>query len=838
MTMSAPAIDFDPYRDWLKINDETRPLNAYQLLRATPLETELSKLRVAFNRQMDLLEAHSDSHDSERLESLRRELQNAIELLCDAERKAVLDAQIRRRANSNTPQPSSTAVAAAGNSVCCRNCSQPNAANRRFCGDCGQPLWEKCPQCAAECSVNERFCGGCGANIRGELDGKERSYREQLASAQQAAEAYQFDTAISRYRKLAAIDDVRFESLAREALAAIEQIEQRRPQLRAQTEETLSRCQQLVAEHSYEQAISLLSEVHPALRTPAIDKLLDRAQASRQELLQLSGEIRQAMETKAFTGLLLRIERLLALKPGHAQAVGIANQLREYFYKQAKAKVASGKYAEALTLLDQIPDTFRTPEITALADTAAELSTLLDTLNNAPLADDSLLALADKLAKFVPQNEEVSKLRQRLVNRLTKLPTDARLGVPDWQPPAIKSAVGPPVDWLANFTRLVPADKAPGNKAPGDEKVKLTLKEHPGEFFVALGLALQGVEQAEVPLNLMTAEKGSVLSQFKSVFGRKAPAMAWGIDVGDHALKAIKLVRDEKTGDISIAACEHLQHATSLGGADADMLRGEVQEKTLTDFASRHDLKGCQIITTISAQRVLGRFCELPPLPAKKVPAAVQFEAKHQFPIPLEELKWAYYVLNEATGIAAKDDSPRRVMIVAARSSHVLERVSLFKRAGIEVSVLQSECVALHNAIRFEFATPGAGDEKPAGEDDTAIAVVDIGVSSTSVLISSASGLWFRTFGQAGNNFTNQLVKQFQVTHEQAEQLKRAPSRARRYHLFQAAMQPVVAQLAGEIERSLSSYQKQRAAVTVRRLYGIGGGFSTHGLIRQLRYGK
>ncbi|QDU30529.1 Competence protein A [Anatilimnocola aggregata] len=842
--MSVAAVDFDPYRDWLKVDDVAHPLNAYQLLRLAPLEADLSKIRVGYMRQLDALDAKGDHGDGALIDRLRGELQQAFDLLCDQDRKAVLDAQLRRRTNTSVPQPSAEAVATAGHTVQCRRCLKGNSPNRRFCGDCGQPLWEKCPQCAAEVSVAERFCGGCGANIRGELEQKERTFREQLSAAKQAADALQFDAAISRFRKLAAIDDIRFESLAREALAAVEETEQRRATLQVQIEESFRRAQQLISEHSYEQAISILSDVPAALRTRELEKLLERSKSVRQELLQLSGEIRQAMEQKEYTGLLLKIERLLSLKPGHTQAQGIANQLREHFYKQAKAKVATCRYADAVDILTQIPESFRTPETNTLEDSASELAALLNSVQNEPLAIGSLQGIADKLGKFAPQNQEVTKLRQRLADRLAKAPSQERMAAADWQPAPVKSAIGPPVDWLAHFTRVQSLD----------EKVKSTLADHPGEFFIALGLALQGVEQAEVPLNLITAEKGSVLARFKSVFGRKSPAMVWGLDLGDHALKAIKLVRDEKTGQLHLAACEYISHERSLGGSDADMIRAEVQEKTLADFAGRNDLKGCQVIAAIAAQRVLGRFCELPPLPAKKVAAAVEFEAKHQFPIPLDELKWAYYVLDEAEGKAA-DEAPRRIMIVAARNSHVQERLALCKRAGIEVSVLQSECVALHNAIRFEFGTPPAAEEKkgdaktssqkappvvnPASvEEDVALAIVDIGVSSTSVLVSSSRGLWFRTFGQAGNNFTNQLAKQLQVTHEQAEQLKRSPSKARRYHLFLAATQPQLVQLAGEIERSLASYHKQNSALDISRVYGIGGGFQTHGLLRQLRFGK
>jgi type IV pilus assembly protein PilM len=818
--MSVAAIDFDPYRDWLKIADAARPLNPYQLLRLALLEADQTKIRAAYARQMDLLNTKDQGDDDRLVQRLRGELQRACDLLLNAERKAVLDGELRRQSRASIPQPSAEAQAAAGNQVQCRDCGRGNAPQRRFCGDCGAPLWEKCPQCSAECAADEVFCGGCGANIRGELDGQLRTYREQLQAAVQAAAAHRYDAALTQLRRLAAVDDHRFASIAEQALRSIETVERRRDNLLAHAAEQFHRGQEFVAAHAYEQAIAAVTEVDPALRTPEMEALLEQAQVARQELLRLSGEIRQGMEQKQYAGLLLKIERLLALKPGHAQAQGIAGQLRDHFYKLAKSKLAAFQYAAANEILLQIPHFVRTPEIDTLQDTAEELTALFACVQDGAQADDVLAALADKLVKFAPQNEEVARLRQRLANRLQKSPTTPRLAAPDWQPSPIKTPLGPPVEWLGYFTRIEPMETAAA-----------TLKEHPGEFFIALGLALQGIGVAETSVNLMSAEKGSVMAHlqgWQSLFSSQGPAMAWGLDVGDAALKAIKLTRDPKTGVVQVAACEYLLHEREVAGPDADLTRGEILEKTLREFASRVDLKGCQVIASLPAQRVLGRFCELPPLPAKKVQQAVQFEARHQFPIPLDELNWAYYLLNEAAGKSA-DDAPRRVMIVAARTSHVAERVQLLQRAGIAVNALQSESVALHNAVRYEFGE---------AEDESMVALIDVGVSSTSVVLSGPHSLWFRTFGPAGCNFTTQLTKQFQLTYEQAEQLKRAPAKARRYHLYRAATVPLLEQLSGEIERSLQNFHKQNPGRTISRVYGLGGGFRQHGLLHQLRFGK
>ncbi len=47
----------------------------------------------------------------------------------------------------------------------CPNCSFDNAADARFCENCGQPLARTCPNCGQAVSPTARFCKNCGFNL-------------------------------------------------------------------------------------------------------------------------------------------------------------------------------------------------------------------------------------------------------------------------------------------------------------------------------------------------------------------------------------------------------------------------------------------------------------------------------------------------------------------------------------------------------------------------------------------------------------------------------------------------------------------------------------------------
>jgi type IV pilus assembly protein PilM len=130
------------------------------------------------------------------------------------------------------------------------------------------------------------------------------------------------------------------------------------------------------------------------------------------------------------------------------------------------------------------------------------------------------------------------------------------------------------------------------------------------------------------------------------------------------------------------------------------------------------------------------------------------------------------------------------------------------------------------------FGEPGAV------KSGRSIAVIDAGTESTNLVVSSPCGVWFRSFGQGGDTFTRELVKQLQLTYDQAEAVKRDPSKARRFHKLQAAMQPLLGQFASETERSLATYYRLFPDQPVKQIYGLGGAAQTYGLLAYLRSGK
>src|SRR5215210_4760943 len=122
----------------------------------------------------------------------------------------------------------------------------------------------------------------------------------------------------------------------------------------------------------------------------------------------------------------------------------------------------------------------------------------------------------------------------------------------------------------------------------------------------------------------------------------------WGIDIGQCALKALRL--EEIDGRPTATAFDYIEHPKILSQPDADP--DALTRESLQKFLERNQLGADEVAIGVAGQSGLARFVKLPPVEEKKIGDIVKFEAKQQIPFPLEEVVWDYQKIagGEAVG--------------------------------------------------------------------------------------------------------------------------------------------------------------------------------------------
>jgi type IV pilus assembly protein PilM len=288
---------------------------------------------------------------------------------------------------------------------------------------------------------------------------------------------------------------------------------------------------------------------------------------------------------------------------------------------------------------------------------------------------------------------------------------------------------------------------------------------------------------------------------------------AWGIDLGNRALKAIKLIRE---GDrFRIDDFEVIEHEQILSVAGDN--REGLQKTALARFVERHNAKGSPVGVSVSGQSSFARFIKLPPVESKKIPEIVRFEAIQQIPFPLDDVEWSYQLFQE------KDSPDVEVGIFAMRKDLINHHISLFTDLGLNVQTVQMHPLAVYNGMRYD-----------AHMAQTTM-FMDAGAENTDLIIADGETVWLRTLPIGGNSFTETLAKSFKLSFAKAEELKRNAATSKYAKQIFQAMRPVFADLVAEVQRSIGFYASVHRDARIQRIIALGSTFQLPGLQKYLQ---
>lgn len=286
---------------------------------------------------------------------------------------------------------------------------------------------------------------------------------------------------------------------------------------------------------------------------------------------------------------------------------------------------------------------------------------------------------------------------------------------------------------------------------------------------------------------------------------------SWGVEIGSGALKAVKLVRDGES--VRVEDFVVIPHKRPLSAPEIDPK--EAARVALGTLISQHDLGKATVAISVPGAQSFARFAKLPPVDKKNLVDIVKFEAMQQIPFPIDEVQWDYQTF------VAPDSPDVEVGIFAIRTESVNEVLHGWHDVGVTPDILSLSPLAAYNALAFDQnfseSTPGT-------------VILDIGTTSSDLIVAEAGRLWIRTFPIGGHNFTEALVTAFNTSYMKAERLKaEAESSPHARHILQA-MRPVFADLAADVQRSISYYTSTHRDAKLTRLIGVGATFELPGL--------
>lgn len=277
--------------------------------------------------------------------------------------------------------------------------------------------------------------------------------------------------------------------------------------------------------------------------------------------------------------------------------------------------------------------------------------------------------------------------------------------------------------------------------------------------------------------------------------------VAWGIDIGTSAIKAVKMVAQK--GRVNIAAIDIIPF--ELTGEEID--RDEQIREGLTRLLQSNKLKGERVFVSLPGQAVFNRTITLPPVEAKRIPEIVKYEAQQQIPFPIEEVIWDYQLISEAGAIGEIE-----VILFAIRKELVNQYIANLSSVGLPISGLQISPLAMYNFVLYDQSL----------DANNAYCCLDVGSGFTNLVIIQGKKMWLRNVPIAGNDITKVLKDKFQVPFPEAEKLKIKANKSKQAKKIFEVMKPVLRDLVGEVQRSIGFYKAQPGSAKIERILIMG----------------
>ncbi len=236
-----------------------------------------------------------------------------------------------------------------------------------------------------------------------------------------------------------------------------------------------------------------------------------------------------------------------------------------------------------------------------------------------------------------------------------------------------------------------------------------------------------------------------------------------GLDLGSSAIKLVELSskakRHEEIYELTALGYEPLPHQAIVEGTIIDSTAVSDAIKKL--FAELK-IKNNNVATSISGSAVSIKKIPLPLMSSEELEESIQWEAKHHISLPIEDVNLDYFILN-----TYPEQGKMEIILTAARKDRINLYSTAVIQAGRNVALMDVDGLALQNAFEVNYEM----------YRDRVVALINIGASVTNInIVASGVPLLIRDISFGGNHFTDLIQKEFSLTFEKAESLKRGNS--------------------------------------------------------------
>ncbi|MBI5025579.1 MAG: type IV pilus assembly protein PilM [Nitrospirae bacterium] len=239
------------------------------------------------------------------------------------------------------------------------------------------------------------------------------------------------------------------------------------------------------------------------------------------------------------------------------------------------------------------------------------------------------------------------------------------------------------------------------------------------------------------------------------MFGSKQDIV--GLDIGSRHIKAIQLKEMNGSYQLERFGIAPLLPELIVDGSILDSPR---VVETIKGVIREAKIKAKDVAVAVAGHAsVIIKRVSLPEMSEEELSESIKFEAEQYVPFDIEDVNLDFQILGPREETGQMD-----VLIVAVKKDRINEYVSVVREAGLNPAIVDVGAFALENMYEINYEIEGGKN----------IALVNVGASSINInILKGGISVFTRDSSLGGNLHTEALQKEFSISYDDAERLKR-----------------------------------------------------------------
>jgi len=290
-----------------------------------------------------------------------------------------------------------------------------------------------------------------------------------------------------------------------------------------------------------------------------------------------------------------------------------------------------------------------------------------------------------------------------------------------------------------------------------------------------------------------------------------------GVDIGSSAIKVVELKSGGKGGNeyqLTNLGLEPLPPEAIVDGAIMDS--GAVIDAIQRLFTAQK-IKTNDVATSVSGNAVIVKKISLPQMTTEELAESIHWEAEQYIPFDIQDVSLDYEVV-EGGGSGGNMD----VLLVAVKKDKIGDYTSAISQAGKNPAIVDVDVFALQNCYEVNYGID-------AGR---VVALLNVGASIMNINITKgATSIFNRDIAVGGNQYTDAIQKDLNLSFDQAEALKKgAQVEGANPDSLPPILQAVSENIALEIQKTFDFFKATSSEDRIDRIFLSGGTAKVKGL--------